>query len=392
MDDKKWNEEQIEKMLRGMPGAEDERSKEEVWQRLQQDPRLQTSSPAPKRKRKQWMPFAAAAAALLLLALFMPSFLQKNDVATEDAKSSDYSLETAEIEQSGDEAGPAAFSGRSAVKHYALYPSALLNETAFHIGLVSDQAAVVPVTLLLPNERVNKDLSGREMNSLALYETYAGAFDQTLLGFTSYHPYNAEFASENGRLLMKFPEDHAYDESSAALEMLTLSVQETFIDFDEIALLKEDGGPIEFDQVGEVEKPMKLAGLEKQQAYFVYDNNGGLFLSPNFGESFDTLAEALDAMKETPNDFYASAVPESVDFTADVQEETVQITFTQTLNLETLQQDEAMQLIEGLALTAASFGKQLQLDQIAPQQWNGFDFSNPLEKPAGANPLPFPFN
>ncbi|MNH40468.1 hypothetical protein D3C79_1017930 [compost metagenome] len=46
---------------------------------------------------------------------------------------------------------------------------------------------------------------------------------------------------------------------------------------------------------------------------------------------------------------------------------------------------QATQLIEAMMLTAASFDKQLRLDNVVQESWEGFDFKNFLPKPVGPN-------
>ena len=42
-------------------------------------------------------------------------------------------------------------------------------------------------------------------------------------------------------------------------------------------------------------------------------------------------------------------------------------------------------MIEGILLTAASFDKQIQFENVVQTEWNGFNFSEPLPIPVGPN-------
>ena len=57
-----------------------------------------------------------------------------------------------------------------------------------------------------------------------------------------------------------------------------------------------------------------------------------------------------------------------------------------------MEPEKAMQMIEGMLLTAASFGEQLQFENVVQEEWNGFNFSQPLPVPVGSNPLPLLLN
>ena len=47
-----------------------------------------------------------------------------------------------------------------------------------------------------------------------------------------------------------------------------------------------------------------------------------------------------------------------------------------------------MYMIEGMLLTAASFDKQVRFENIVQNDWQGFNFTQPLPMPIGANELP----
>ena len=50
---------------------------------------------------------------------------------------------------------------------------------------------------------------------------------------------------------------------------------------------------------------------------------------------------------------------------------------------------EANQLIDGIVLTAASFDRQIQFENISQVEWNGFNLNEPLPIPVGPNVMPF---
>lgn len=392
MSNEKWNEDDIEKRLRDMRVVEDRRSKDEVLQRLKNDSRLsELEQPKKRPSKSKWPPIIAAIAAILLLTIFTQTFLQQNDEVSMD-KATEESADTVDMEsseeaQSTSGADMSTFSKQApAPLYYATYPADVADHTALHIGLATDQATIVPVTFLVPNESMPEGL-GTSPDAVELYNEFADTIDEQSLGFTEYHPYNAVISSVGKKVEMKFSADHSYDTASATLEMLNLSIQDTFYDFDEVELLQQDGSPVMFDQVGVVKDPIALTGVVSHQAYYQFvKSDGEVALSTNFGKTSETVEQALEEMKVTPNDIYSTVVPEAIDFTATDEKDTVKIEFTDKLDLENMELDEAMQLIEGILLTAASFDKQVEFNGILQDQWNQFDFTQPLEKPIGANP------
>lgn len=63
----------------------------------------------------------------------------------------------------------------------------------------------------------------------------------------------------------------------------------------------------------------------------------------------------------------------------------VVITFDAPLDLMTMDAVRATQLIEAMMLTASSFDKKLRLDNVVQDSWEGFDLTNFLPIPVGAN-------
>jgi hypothetical protein len=59
------------------------------------------------------------------------------------------------------------------------------------------------------------------------------------------------------------------------------------------------------------------------------------------------------------------------------------------LDLLSMSEIEAHQLIDGIVLTAASFDRQIQFENILQTEWNGFNLNEPLPIPVGPNVMPF---
>ncbi|PID16638.1 hypothetical protein CSV63_01760 [Sporosarcina sp. P34] len=389
----KWNEDNLEKRLRDMPVVKDQRSKEEIMQRLKSDSRLSGANQLIKKSFKpKWSSLIAIVAAILLLTIILPILIQQNNEVSMDKATTEESADAIKMEsndeiQSSEASDASVFTRQvTAPLSYAAYPANVVDHTAFHIGLVTDQATVVPVTFLLPNESLHERLGGTS-DAVTLYNEYANKIDEEALGFTEYHPYKAIISSHGHQVQMKFASDHTYDVSSATLEMLHLSLQDTFQGYDEIVWLQEDASAITLDQVGQVEEPIALLGTVSHQAYYRYmKSDGEVVLSTNFGKTSNTVEQALIDMKKSPNDMYSTVVPEGIDFAVKVEKDSVNVKFTTVLDLEKMQRDEALQLIEGILMTAASFDKYVEFERIAQEQWMGFDFTQPLEKPIGVNP------
>ena len=96
-------------------------------------------------------------------------------------------------------------------------------------------------------------------------------------------------------------------------------------------------------------------------------------------------------MTTEANDIYRTVILPGVSLTVEDEGDIVTVTFDQALDLEQYDPAQGMRMIEGLLLTAASFDKQIKFEQIVQENWSGFDFTKPLEKPVAGNILFYNF-
>lgn len=412
MSNNKWSEQEIDQLLSQVPKLQDTRSKDEVLKRLQQDPRLAEDT---QKKRKLWIPPAVAVAALITLTLLGATLinqpnseLQKAFDSGSESKSSDkmdsVTSEEAITEESTDESADdtvtfnsesdeqtseteMAKSAEAPVESVltSAYLSDVENHTVFKIGLVSQDALVVPVTFLIPNDQIQQDFGNQTPNTLQLYEQYATEINEEELGFTDYHPYKGTFEIDQDQLIHRLPQEHDYDLASAALYAYDLSLQFTFEGFTQINHQNEDGSQAEFDQVGQKTPTVLTNGLYKTAVYPYTDPTGQVYMVPSLNEPFNTVSDALEALKTSPNDFFANVVPRSVTYTVEEVQGVSHIKFSEPLELNSLSQEQTAQMIESFVLTGATFDVQIQLDNIIEEQWNGINLTQPIEQPVGLN-------
>jgi hypothetical protein len=402
MTDKKWDDRKIEDLLGEIPDVKDNRSKSDILVRLKQDERLQKTQRKPYAK---WIPAFVAVAALLLLSVLVTPLLQNEEksdmslsadknmsVETESAKvrTMDGDTSSTESESMNDDPSMASFSNETASGlHYAVYPSDVSGFTLWHLGLAGDAAESVPVSFLIPDAQIKEDFGDSEPTSLELYSKYAEQLDETALGFQEYHPYKGNIKVDGKSIVHQLPSGHGYDEGSASLELYIHSLQDTFYGFEEIRVENDDGTALEFDQVGKPSKPLSLTSGKSHHNYYLFEQNNSMqFLTSNFGESYETLEVAIEDMRNNPNDIYTSVIPEGISYELIQKDDFSIINFTKQLDLDSLEPVRAMQLVEGLLLTGASFGEQLKFENVKQAEWNGFDFSKPLPIPVGANLQP----
>jgi len=412
MSNDKWSEQKIEQLLSQVPKLNDTRSKEQILNRLKEEKSLkgQTST----KKRRYWAPPAVAVAALITLTLLTASFLNQSNSSNESTANQTMdmeaakSMETEEIEITNDineppsmkvaedgegEAGESATFNLTSLSSgsygTAVYSTDLSDDvTLFRVGLSGEAANSVPVTFLIHKTQIEEDFGDKNPTSLELYQMYAPRIDEEGLGFSEYHPYKGSFSTEGTTLIHTLPKDHYYDMASGNNTVFTQTLKETFQEYNQIVFRNEDGSPVVFDQVGEPSKPMNLN--DGGYNYYLYSqSNGSVYLTPNFGESYKSLPEALLQMKENKNDIYTSVIPQGITFEVKNEKGITHVIFNKAVDLEQMDSTTAMNMIEGLLLTGASFGQPLQFENVVQENWNNFDFTQPLPIPIGSNKMDF---
>lgn len=394
MANNQWDDEKVEKLLHSVPKIKDERSSTDILERLKQDERLkQTRRP----KMKRWIPSIVAVAALLVLSLLVPSMIKQTNTSheigseslqTNDDFSAKRSMDTdAEVEESSiiesnDAVEPAAFSIRAMMESHVLLLEEAHDALLLPIGLVHE-ANVVPVTFILSSDEADENQS----DSVALYNKYAAEIDEVGYGFDEYHPYKGKISVSDNTVIHQLPKDHQYDMSTATISVYMNSMKATFTDQERFKVVDTEDKPLAFDYVGE-----EMAdSLEIRLPYFKYTMpSGKVYLVPYENGDSSTVTEALLAMKHAENDIVEEVVPEGVDYKVKVSDEIAILTFDESVDLNALPQNEALEMIEGFMLTANNYGLQIQLNNTEQEHYNKYDLTKPLPKIAGANPIWLP--
>ena len=411
MTNKDFDDQQLENLLNNAPKLSDHRSKEDVLKRLQEDARLKENphlhkatretfdsqdlkenfAKTSKRLKKRKIPWFISIASVFVLMIVVGGMLVNQQLGEElaDVKTENNSTIQADQPQNANnvmETTMVANHSRLMSLRTSVYEEDLVDSTVFRIGLASSAAESVPLTYVIPNERVADDFGDEKPTTLQLYNQYAKQIDEVAMGFSPYHPYKGELKEEGDKLVHVLPENHDYDGASAMVSLYTGSLIDTFSDYQEIALKNADGTAYAFSQAGEPSEPIQLAGMVNHYNYYLYkETNGAEYLSPNFRQTFESVIEAIQDMQKRNNDIYVPVIPEDVTYVVTEGEDAVVVSFDAPLDLTALDAIRATQLIEGMMLTAASFDKKLLLENVVQDQWEGFDLTTYLPMPVGPN-------
>ncbi|ANU22982.1 hypothetical protein [Planococcus donghaensis] len=398
MPNNKWTDESIEDLLKDFPAIKDNRPKEKVYNQLVQ------KEPVQKRPNR-WLPLLVAALAFIAVGLLVSSIINQNgnDSAQNSESSADNSNDGAEMKtQEGleeQEGLPAAEeSGAENADSYstaqvdgtfrtAVYEEMIGDQTLMTIGM-TENAFVIPVSFLIPNEEITKTFEGSIPTSLELYQEYADDLDEVALGFDNYHPYVGTLEEMATGIRHVLPQDHQYDLASASIGVYMNTIKETFNDVAEIDVTNEDGSPAEFSQVGPLEK---IVPEVENLAYYAYQTTQGeIYLAPGYDMPFDSAEKAIMALAVNPNDIYQPTIPQDWEFQVSETDKLVQIEFTNNVDLESVDKIEAVRMLESFVLTADAFGKEVVVKGMRQENWNGFNFSEPIPIPVAPNLLPWP--
>ncbi|MFJ7733883.1 RNA polymerase subunit sigma [Lysinibacillus sp. NPDC097231] len=420
-----FDDDHLEHVLNNAPKLSDRRSKEEVLNRLLADARLQDNihlqeaiklpideektlqeqqhqestetAVTTKRKVRRWPIFMGVAAVFALTVIVGSMSLKNKDINVDQAsapETANYSTMQDERAAKSVEKHDALMDSNIVAEHErimslrsSVYEEDLTDAVVFHIGLASRDAESVPMTYIIPNERVATDFGEDKPTTLKMYEKYAPQIEEEAKGFTSYHPYEGELKEKGDKIIHVLPENNDYDIASAAVNEYLGTLQDTFSDseYNDIEFENPDGTAYEFSQEGEPSKSMALTSSNHFNYYLYQNEDGAEYLSPDFRRAFPTVTEAITDMSNINDDIYKSVVPENMTYTVSEVAEGVIVTFEEPLDLTAMDPVRATQLIEAMMLTAASFDKQLRLDNVVQESWEGFDLTKFLPKPVGAN-------
>ena len=396
----------IEDLLRNVPKIEDTRSKEDVFARLkaegvfnedENEPNGTVITP-PVRKRFPFLKLASFVAVFALVIITSVLINKDNMINTADEENIEsYSITQENKEDAreevSDENGVGIASFRMSDYRTGLYADELVDEIVFTIGLASNAAESLPVSMKIPISFLNENGLNANASYLQIYELVAPLLDEQALGFYDYHPFVGRFEEQGEQLIHYLPDDHPYDIASATMANYIGALGDTFgSHYKEVLIRNSNGEPIEFSEVGEMNDPIVLKGLENgMMNYFVFEqNNGKRYLSPNFRESYTSITDAFADLKVEDNDIYKTAIIDGINFDIENRETYVAVKFTQPLDVTQYEVDKLMPMFEAIIATAASFGEQVKFENIVQEEWGGFQFTEVIPKLIGLNEIQFP--
>ena len=405
MNHENWDDEKIDKLLSNAPKIHDQRSKDEIFQRLKEDglfdeePNDIVNKGNKIKKKIHWMPLVVTFVALFMMVIFLPilmksiipssnlSFEKSNDFQ-DTSNEQYYSTEKKSVlekEETAQMSNADVASIRSAA-----YPEDLEGTHIFKLGVASHDADSIPITIFIPEEKIQEIFIKQNPTGIELYNYFAPLVKEEEIGFVDYHPLEGEVIEKDGFVYHILPNEQKYDLGSSSFSTYISVLIDTFSGvYKGVAIVNEKGEDFLFSEVGEEFEPLEFNDSLTQYNYFKYDQGNAQYLTPNFRTTYSSVEEAINSMKDETNDIYKSVILPNVTYNVTVEDKTVVVTFEESLDLFAYDQQDAMQMIEGMLLTAASFELNVRFKNIMQEEWGGFNFSQVLPKPIGANKISF---
>ncbi len=403
-----WDERDIEELVKKLPSMKDQRSARDIYSKIEEQQRRKDMKKPPVFKK--WIPTAAIVAAASIFILLSPSIFQNLNSSNElSSGSQDTAMEEASMNDSKSTENSTDESFKSEIQQDSADSMTMLNEPQsedaaersisnetsslsvleqdlqnydiYTFGLVSKDAIPVPVSVLV-DKRENVDW-------LETFEQLSTNIPEEKWGFDDMYPIKGDFdwGVDSKEIRLTLDSNHPYSGTSAVeyafYSMLEYSFQHH--DLEQVHIVTENGTAPEFNQFGVLsEIPLND---ELSQVYYSYNISGQRYLAPA-NDTAPTVNEAIRLMKQPPNDFYQSVIPNGVNISVTIEEEQdlVSIIFLNEIKLERYDSQVVLELLEGLLLTAKSYGfDRVQFQNISESQWNGYDLTQRIPVPVGAN-------
>jgi hypothetical protein len=391
-----WKDHDIEELLKKLPKVKDKQTPQEIYASIERKKHKN------KVYRTRWITALSTVTVLFILVLLSPALFSNLDqfplekgMEGNRGNSSEAQEQGSEAVQSSNEKNNYSFSENSEerrqfatfdkkqerIQRNSVYEEDLVNQQLLTYGLVTNDAITVPVSVLVPESASN--------DWLEEYKKVSTRLPEQKWGFDDYYPLqgNMEWDSKRNEIVYELPNDNPYSGSSASEYAFIYALQYSFENqnINNIRLVTEDGDTPIFSQVGELSE-LNL-DLKKGTSFYIYSpTDSNRYFVPK-EEAFSTISKAIDSMKVAPADYFQAVIPEGVNMSVEQKgKDVVIVTSLNELDLTQYKNQTIMELIEGILLTAKSFGyKYVEFKNIKQSKWNRFDFSAPIKTPISPN-------
>ncbi|KUP06240.1 hypothetical protein Q75_08865 [Bacillus coahuilensis p1.1.43] len=382
---KETNEEkQLTKLLKQMPDIEDRRSKEDIYRKIM-------TKEATTYYRYNWSRPIIGIISLFLLTIVTYNLLAANDSEVE--YSQEDTVESKQFTESSERSLPLVDESEKLNKDASAENSILLEEESskdgekaydianlmdfIQLGTLTENGDVIPITVPIMREEttsINAMVEAAKQSNLLLNDNQL-----TVL------PLTGEFSEiDETTLLYTMGEDENWNVGTAGESAFIRLLEQTFeqSEYREIRVENHDGTTPEFSHTGHLPS---ILMKDQRLAYYSYPISDKFYLIPSF-QSFDTIDQAFQSMKEKQNDLMLPTIPSTFEFTLNSNGETLTITSQESFSIASLEVSEGKRMMESILNTARQFGySEVIFLNIAENEWEGYNLLHPIPVPKGPN-------
>ena len=409
MTKKHWDDKQLKSMLGKLPQIRDERKPDDIYMQIQ--------NRTEARKKVPWKVIAASAAAVLSLAIITPAFLGEQDsgALNESALSGDHAVQHKSEEQvdvqeneEGSNSNTLAEdnAGKTADKQSApeeqdkkmaaagegigeantigetadlLFREELEGKSFFTIAApTSDGQYYIPLTFLV-----------QKATPEALLETLIdkmGSLQEAGYGLSDFLPLDAELRLQPDRMgvEVELPPEHPYNGRE---RQLIAVLEETFrySEIDSFTVSIDGRTGIEFGNYL-LSEPF-IVERHPKRAIFLFkpDSSSGETVMAPSASSYDSIAEAIDAMKRGENfEGIHPSIPEGLGVdSVEANGEALSVRLTGD---DLAGSDDNIQAVMAILLAARDFGfETVTFRNESVGQIGEYEMNTPLETPVAPN-------
>ncbi|WRP05118.1 hypothetical protein U9J35_14450 [Rossellomorea aquimaris] len=410
MKQSEWKDRDIEDLVKKLPQIKDDRTPQSIYAKMES-----------KNKKtffafNRFIPTVAALAAIFIMVMLAPTVLnqfnensmEKSEMKSTESSGGDSATNSAQdsLAKSDDKsemthdtdkdritadkdnselsmAGTEKDLQPTTAERLSLYKEDLEGQDYYSYGLISPEAVPVPISI------VDRQADGQE-GWMTRHEEIAGELPEGEWGMEDFLPLKGEFTLGENKVIFTLDPEHSYSGASAVEYAFYHSLLYSFQHkgLNEVVLQEQDGSVPEFSSTGEFSKIDLNENVHT--AYYLYSPNGReRFLVPD-NINRGNVKESIQAMKSSETSLFQSVIPKNINISVTETDGDLTINFLNELDIETLDNETAMEMIEGILLTSKSSGyERVQFENIKQESWNGFMFNGPIETPISPNKKTF---
>lgn len=387
----KWNEEQLEQLLKQLPSVKDKKTSEEIYQSIQFKQQKNNTS-------KTWIaPTIATVSALFIFAMISPFLFQNINPNEESAKdiasSSEQHVKMEKYSAKDSEISEAKLEQESTIEQSTLDKKAILSdgqetfvtsiseaEETLTVGFTDGNAQnIIPISVNI-NENQDK---------IEQIEDIIPEINTEELGLIGYELSSTEFSDKENTEEIKIEYKGKPKLLGVNEGLFQEAIVETFrwLNFKKARLYTNDKEGIEFSHSGlKTELDLKQ---ESKKAYFLYqyDEHTPKLLVPS-KDQYASIDKAIEAMqKGLPDQNLKPTIMNNI-ATIGIKEngEQLEVEFKQGTLFEN--SESTIIMLESILLTAKEFGyKTVQFKEMNIDKIGVMDVTKPIEVPFSPNPI-----